>query len=288
MVSIVLPTYNGARYLRQAVDSCLEQSYKCLELIVVVDGSNDETLDVLDTYHDVRLQIIVNSKNAGLPESLNIGFAVSSGDYLTWTSDDNWYEPQALATMADHLDAHPDVAFVYAPFWEVDESGCVRRLNLCGEPETILDSNPVGACFLYRRQVYDVIGDYDPQSRWSEDYQYWLRVSQNHVMRRLLVPLYNYRFHGRSLTSQAQVYFGRQRLIVQMKRQHFGLNWRDYMRQMAYVDIEEAFASYQNRSFSRVPLLVICGVSRNPSWLRNLGVASIFVRSMKRVLARSD
>lgn len=95
-VSIVLPTYNGARYLRQSIDSCLGQTYRNLELIVVDDASTDTTPEIIRSYQDPRIRVIRHEKSKMLPESLNTGFRAVSGDYLTWTSDDNYYVPEAI------------------------------------------------------------------------------------------------------------------------------------------------------------------------------------------------
>src|SRR3989338_10314783 len=98
-VSIVLPTYNGARYLRQSIDSCLSQTYKNIELIIVDDCSTDETPDIVHSYNDPRIRYVRNKTNQRLPRSLNIGFALTTAEYLTWTSDDNEFLPQAIETM---------------------------------------------------------------------------------------------------------------------------------------------------------------------------------------------
>src|SRR4051794_26646558 len=103
-VSIILPTYNGARHLREALDACLKQSFADFELIVVIDGSTDETKEIMGTYADPRLKIVFQ-ENQGLPRALNSGFAHARGKYWSWTSDDNAFLPTALQVMVDYLDA---------------------------------------------------------------------------------------------------------------------------------------------------------------------------------------
>lgn len=113
-VSIVLPTYNGERYIRASIESILNQTYKDWELIIVNDASIDSTIDIVNEYvqRDSRIRVITNSTNKKLPESLNIGFESTSGEYLTWTSDDNMYKPKAIEFMVNHLDNHSDVDMV--------------------------------------------------------------------------------------------------------------------------------------------------------------------------------
>ena len=92
-ISVVLPVYNGERYLRESLDSILAQTMGDFELIVVDDCSTDATSVILAEYavRDSRIRIIRNAENQKLPRSLNIGFAEARGEYLTWTSDDNVY-----------------------------------------------------------------------------------------------------------------------------------------------------------------------------------------------------
>lgn len=286
-LSVILPVYNGSRYLLGAIENILTQSHENTELIIVDDASTDNTAEIIASIQDERVRKLRHEKNQGLPKALNSGFAASKGEYLTWTSDDNLYAPNALETLANFLDAHTEVDFVYADYWEIDETGKVGvRKYLC-PPDKLLETNCVGACFLYRRRVYQVIGDYDPAARLVEDWEYWLRVSQRFRMEHISEPLYYYRVHPQSLTSQRGVKHERWRKITRIKRDRFGWSWSRYWREMAEIDIDEAFACFQEGRYQAVVPLVMRGVGRNPTWLTNLGVTSIFLRSLARSF-RSD
>jgi len=201
-VSIVLPTYNGVRYLRQAIESCLGQTHSNLELIVVDDGSGPEVRGIVQEYRsDPRVRYERHESNRGIAESLNTGFRLSTGSHLSWTSDDNYYETSAMRELAGILDRYPDVDFVYAESWEVDEHGLVTRLLRPGAPSSLRFNNTIGACFLYRRRVYERVGDYRPVFL-TEDYDYWIRVARTCRMQRLFTPLYFYRAHPASLTGR--------------------------------------------------------------------------------------
>ena len=103
LVSIILPTYNGAKYLCQSISSCLLQSHENIELIIVVDGSTDETIEILKQIDDSRLRIIIHEKNRGLPASLNTGLKAAKGDFLSWTSDDNIYMGYAIEVLLNEI-----------------------------------------------------------------------------------------------------------------------------------------------------------------------------------------
>ncbi len=201
-ISIILPTYNGEKFLRGSIESCLSQSHRDLELILVDDHSTDRTPAIMAEFaqKDPRVKIIRNQVNQRLPRSLNIGFAQATGDYLTWTSDDNEYLPQAIEKMLAALQAQSDAEFVYADYWAVfEEEG--RKETIRTDHTTLAQKNNIGACYLYSRRVYKKIGNYNSDLEMVEDYDYWIRVSKQFKMIRLAEPVYLYRFHGGSLTS---------------------------------------------------------------------------------------
>ena len=203
LISIVLPTYNGTRYLRESIDSCLVQTYQNWELIIVDDASTDETPVQVANYvaRDHRIRSIRNASNHKLPASLNAGFAMARGEFLTWTSDDNCYRPKALAEMLSCLKEHNSADIVYAQFTVIDEKGIPIGEGWASPFEELPFRNPIGACFLYRRSVHERLGGYAEDLFLVEDYDFWLRVSTQFRFMFLERDLYLYRQHGHSLTA---------------------------------------------------------------------------------------
>ena len=158
----------------------------------------------MSEFIDPRLRYVRHEKNRGLSAALNTGFALASGDFLTWTSDDNHYDEQAIERLARFLQAHPAVDFVYASSYIVNEGQNPEtpRIRRPQPPQDLRRQNGVGACFLYTRRVYREIGDYDSETFLVEDYDYWVRVSKRFRMQRIFAPLYYYRYHEDSLTSK--------------------------------------------------------------------------------------
>jgi GT2 family glycosyltransferase len=203
--SIVLPAYNGARYLAESLESCLAQTFGDFELLVVDDASTDETPSIVAAFaaRDPRIRCLRHETNRGLPAALNTGFAASRGAYLTWTSDDNRYLPDALAELVRALDDDAQVAFAYADIELLDADGRVVGRERAMEPLDLLTGHEgTGfACFLYRRAVYERIGAYADDLALAEDYDYWLRILAARLgMRHLHRVLYQYRRHAGSLT----------------------------------------------------------------------------------------
>ena len=208
-ISVILPVYNGERYLAEALESILGQTYTNIELIVVDDCSTDCTGEIIQKYseRDRRVRYIKNAVNLKLPRTLNVGFSNATGDYLTWTSDDNRYKPEALERMAYWLESKPDIDMVYADYTGVDSEGKITCEKKMGEPSEMPFHNVVGACFLYRKEVANRAGQYDATLFLAEDYDYWIRIKRSGRMQHIHENLYYYREHGQSLTAskKAQV-----------------------------------------------------------------------------------
>ncbi|MFT3677932.1 MAG: glycosyltransferase [Chitinophagaceae bacterium] len=203
LVSIVMPTYNGEKYIRKAIESCLAQTYSNIELIIIDDCSTDSTAKIVNEYlvQDNRVRYSRNEKNLKLPGALNKGFDLSGGELLTWTSDDNVYSPEAIQVMAEKLKSNPQSDIVYSSYSFIDKDDRVVD-SFSYEPEFLLFKCVVGACFLYTRKVHDTTGKYDEDKFRMEDYDFWLRAAENFSFHYVDQPsLYYYRKHSESLTA---------------------------------------------------------------------------------------
>lgn len=205
-VSIVLPVYNGTKYLEESIRSCLYQTHRNLQLVIVDDCSTDKTPQIIKEFvrHDRRVTSIRNKTNLHLPGALNVGFRHSIGDLLSWTSHDNCYAPDTIETLVRQLCSVPNVDLVYSAFRYIDERSRVDPRIIYLPPPWVLPFyvNSVGPCFLYRREIYEAIGDYDEKAEYQEDYEYWLRVSKRFRLMRLHIPMYYYRRHPESMTAR--------------------------------------------------------------------------------------
>lgn len=201
-VSIVLPVYNGSRYLALSIESVLAQTYQNWELIIVNDCSTDSSLSIAEEYagRDRRIRVISNAENQKLPRTLNIGFAEAGGRYFTWTSDDNLFHSRALETMVSYLDTHERCGMVYCDMEYIDAGGTVLS-NTQKTSHNFYLGNCIGACFMYRREAADAVGGYDPDKFLVEDYDYWLRISFQYPVERIPEILYSYRHHSGNMTA---------------------------------------------------------------------------------------
>lgn len=201
MISVVLPVYNGEKYLEQAINSILNQTYKNIELVIVNDCSTDKSLEIISDFQkkDARIKVINNRINQRLPKSLNIGFSECKGDYYTWTSDDNILFPDALEKLYNELQKS-GADLIFSRCETIDSEG--RKL---GETDNynnlneIYYNNIVLACFLYKREIHDTLNGYDVTKFLVEDYDFWLRAYRQFNFIFTAEILYKIRFHENNL-----------------------------------------------------------------------------------------
>jgi len=248
LVSIVLPTHNGSRFLGQAIESCLNQSYSNWELILVDDASTDDTPEIVSRYakKDSRIKSVIHKVNRKLPASLNTGFAMAKGEMLTWTSDDNCYRGSALEAMVEFLVSNPEIGIVYSDASYMDEAGRDMGTLIAPPPDDLPYWNSVGGCFLYRTLVRETIGNYDENLFLAEDYDYWLRAYNRFQFHHLSQNLYLYRLHAASL-SQTEPEATKLAVRHMMEQYLAQPLWEGRSRALAYLRLARDAASLKQR-----------------------------------------
>ena len=276
LVSIILPVYNGEKYLKESIESVLEQTYERWELLILDDCSTDHTADISKEYvsRDSRIKYFRNEKNLRLPGNLNRGFSLAKGDYLTWTSDDNRYKPDALRAMAEALENNPEASFVFASCRVIDAAGEATEYMMVSNSSVkrLIGENTVGACFLYTRNVYETIGDYDPEYALVEDFDYWQRTASRFQLIWIPEILYEYRLHGDALTNtmNKEKFYRTLEKVLLKNRAGFGK-----------TDLEGCYIYYRGLNNCRVQLQ-----SENPYHSRYLllkALYSVMIRGPRKV-----
>lgn len=205
-VSVLMSVYNGARYLREAMDSILNQTFTDFEFIVVDDGSTDETPAILDSYADPRVVRLHNETNIGLTRSLNRGLAVAKGEYVARQDADDVSLPERLQKQVAFLDAHPKVAAVGTAYIEVPVDGGPERLMVMPTAsQAIREQLFYTHCFCHgsvmlRRNAMVVVGGYDENFQAAQDRDLWLRLAERFDLANLDEPLYRLRMSAGSVT----------------------------------------------------------------------------------------
>ena len=232
-VSVIIPTFNSARYVEAAVESALRQTYPSLEIIVVDDGSTDGTGDRLARFGD-RIQVR-SQANAGVCAARNVAARVAKGTLLAFLDADDLWEPHKTERQVAVFQRHPDVAVVAAWFDEIDAEG--RRMNRGKKkPEPAFDRPvalhrqllahgnvvPLSASVVRREAFLEVGGFYTRDRIRSGDYELWIRLSERHPFYVLSESLCHYRILPQSmLHGSLEREYGAQLNILRMHRHRF-------------------------------------------------------------------
>ena len=186
-VSVIIPTYNRERFIREAVVSALEQSYRDFEVIVIDDGSTDATGEIIHSLGSDRVRYVYQA-NTGRSAARNRGLREARGRYIAFLDSDDLYLKEKLALQVQFMDRHPQFGMVYTSAYCIDENGA--RLKHTYEAsaagriyEQIAFFRPVTITLptvMLRREVVDAVGNFDERMTRFEDTDYWRRVSKQH------------------------------------------------------------------------------------------------------------
>ncbi len=208
-VSVIIPAYNQGLYLKEAIQSVLDQTYPNFDLVIVDDGSTDDTAEVVHRFRDQRIRYIYQ-ENRGLSAARNTGIQHSDGELLTFLDSDDLFFPDKLEVLVAELEQHPEVGFVAGQAVLIDEYGNplgeVFNTPLPDDPARLLLWNPLHVCsVMVRRSWIDQVGLFDERFRAYEDWDMWLRLARAGCpMRWMPHPVSMYRFHTSQMTQDRE------------------------------------------------------------------------------------
>ncbi|MCC4269671.1 glycosyltransferase [Marinobacter nauticus] len=213
LVTVLTPAYNRRDYIREAVESVLNQSYPNFEYIVIDDGSVDGTYQILQEYDfDSRFQLLSHpgKVNRGQSASLNIGLKAAKGKYVAILDSDDVFHADKLLKQVDFLEKNPNVGMVYGQGMAIDESG--HELFLIPSDGHVEDSDPnklLLDCYmalpggaLVRKSVFDQAGFFEEAFRASQDHDMVIRIAEIAPFAFLPGTVFYYRKHSESISQQ--------------------------------------------------------------------------------------
>jgi len=240
-VSVIIPTYNRARYLKSSIDSVLSQTYTDIELIVVDDGSTDNTKEVVQKY-DNKI-IYEHIPNGGVANARNHGMKLASGDYIAYLDSDDLYYPEKVELQVSFLEKFKDVGMVYTEFSGFDDKNFSEYRHLkqyhksayvtgaltyeeifrkrfpvysfYNNPDYRSEFSYIGEIFenylyntiiftnsmMYRKSVQDEIGLQNPDFGFFHDLEYALRICKHYSIGFIDIPTYKLRYHPTQIST---------------------------------------------------------------------------------------
>jgi CMP-N-acetylneuraminic acid synthetase len=203
LVTVYVTNYNYGSYLQQAVESVHAQDFQDFELIIIDDGSTDDSLELISRYEGQDKVRIVLQKNKGLTVTNNLALKLSVGKYIMRLDADDYLEPSALSTLVETLESDDSIALVFPDYFEVDAHGNllqqVQRHDF-DQHVSLYDQPAHGACTMIRTEALRAVGGYDEAFTRQDGYDLWLKVIHQYSVRNVNKPLFYYRQHSNSLT----------------------------------------------------------------------------------------
>jgi glycosyltransferase involved in cell wall biosynthesis len=210
-VSVVIPTYNRGELLRETIDSVLAQTYHDFEIIVVDDGSTDNTAQLLTRYQDDVRLVYRAHKNCGVAATRNHGIRLARGEFLAFLDSDDRWLPQKLERQLQFADAHPEYGLIATEISSFNKRGAVKAQNKTATyriknghvVEHLLFGNWIQtSTVLARRECVQAVGGFDEEvGQFGEDWLTWMRIAARSAIYFMPEPLVEYRIHEESLTS---------------------------------------------------------------------------------------
>jgi glycosyltransferase involved in cell wall biosynthesis len=204
-VTVLMPVYNNAIYLHESVSSILNQTYADFELLIIDDGSTDDSLAVIESFQDPRIRLVASGVNEGLVAALNKGIALAQGEYIARMDSDDIALPDRLEKQVSLLDLRPEIGMcgtqlkvMHTDVWfshplEPEPIRCKLLFNCCLNHPTVM----------FRRALMLELGLwYDAFALHAEDYELWVRMSRVTKLANIDEPLLLYRIHPDQVTSK--------------------------------------------------------------------------------------
>jgi glycosyltransferase involved in cell wall biosynthesis len=222
-IDVIVPAYNASKFILYTLDSINAQTHKPNRIIIVNDGSTDNTLELVENYKSIIPLKIVNKKNGGLPSARNAGIAASDAEFLAFVDSDDVWESEKIEKQLKRFQAplYDNLGIVYCDYKVIDDEGNLIEVkhetldpNIRGNIlDLIIPGNKVSgsaSAVLVRKSCVDDIGGFDEGLRVAEDWDYWLRLAAKYAFDYVPEKLLRIRRHGGSMQANELRMFTRE------------------------------------------------------------------------------
>ena len=205
LISVMMPTYNNAKYIKQAIESIYAQNYDNIEIIVVDDGSTDNTKEIVQQYKDIKYFYI---EHKGIPFARNTALEKSTGEYIAFLDSDDYWLPNKLNTQIQYFKDHPDCEIVFTKYENFFENEYVKKNKIAIFEKTSEKNN--NSCLetsVVKKRVFDKCGKYNESLEFGEDTEYEYRISKNNINIKHIINkiFYMRRLHGKNISLKRNI-----------------------------------------------------------------------------------
>ena len=207
LVSIYITNYNYGQFIEEAIDSVCNQTYQNIELIIIDDGSTDNSHKIIESYSSLENIQIIYQTNKGLNVTNNVAIRTSRGKYIMRLDADDFLHPSAVDKMVTELEADSRIGLIFPDYYYVDEAskiiGQEKRHNF-DKDVTLYDQPAHGACTLIKKENLVSVGGYNESYNCQDGYELWIKFINHFKVTNFSEPLFYYRQHGKNLTKSEE------------------------------------------------------------------------------------
>ncbi|MCB0631526.1 MAG: glycosyltransferase [Saprospiraceae bacterium] len=207
LLTVYITNYNYGNYIRKAIESVFQQSFQDLELLIIDDGSTDDSRNIIEQYADRANVLVIYQQNKGLNITNNIALQLARSRYIMRLDADDYLKADALEKMVEVLEGNPEIGLVFPDYYLVDKDehilAEIKRHDFDKEV-SLLDQPAHGACTMIRTDFLRNVGGYDEAYSCQDGYELWIKFATKYPVANIREPLFFYRQHGENLTTNEE------------------------------------------------------------------------------------
>lgn len=239
MVSVVIPMYNSEKTIRRALESVINQSYKTIEVIVVNDGSTDNSRNIVEQFikdNESYNIVLIDQNNSGPSVARNKGIQVANGDYIAFLDSDDYWERDKLSEQVKIMESNPDIYLLGTLKKSNDKRRNIKRsVKIISFYKLLFKNYFTTSSVIVKKEVFQTVGYFNTQKKYSEDYELWLRICYK----------YKTALYMRELTYYSSEIIGLSSKLVEMEK----------------GELSNYYELYKERKIGLFLFLVVCTFS---------------------------
>ena len=221
MISVIIPTYNNSKFIVEAIEGVLGQTYTNYEIIVVDDGSTDNTKDSLKPYYGIIRYFYKD--NGGVASARNLGIRNAQGDYIAFLDSDDLWASEKLSAVSKVIKSYPQIGLIYSDTYQIDEIGRVvgifkaKSFGNKSYEQLLFDNFIPASSVVVKRKCFETCGLFFENFETpagAEDWDLWIRVAKKYDIKHINKPLISYRIHSANTSKANYLKLNRDILLV--------------------------------------------------------------------------
>lgn len=250
LVSIYITNYNYGQFIEEAISSVLNQTYPNIEILIIDDGSTDQSKVVIESYIKHEKINVIFQKNKGLTKTNNVALRLAQGRYIVRLDADDKFKPDAIENLVSGF-ITDDVAMVFGDWEVVDEDGNFLyhfQRHDFDEDVTLYDCPAHGACTMFRTDYLKAVGGYDEELLCQDGYELWFRIVDKFKVKNLKNIVFEYRRHGKNLTGNEDRILSTRSNILKKISEKKGYNSKPF----AFIPVRGSTLDARSMPFEKI------------------------------------